>query len=96
MSVEVYKTLAQLQGIILDVAFESCIDYELAYPSEWRKYCGISEGDAHRENKKKQAQEKVQLWYHIECTQDEADAIWIGKYFFHQLKKIQSSWGEEL
>lgn len=97
MSVEVYKTLANLQGVLLDAAFETCIDYALAYPSEWRKYCGISEGDAHRENKKKQAQDKVKMWYDLNCTQDEADAICMGKYFIHLLKKNNTShWGEEL
>jgi len=33
------------------------------YASEWRKYCGINEGDQHRENKKKLAQDKVKIWY---------------------------------
>ena len=96
MSVEVYKALAQLQGVLLDSAFEACIDYDLVYPTGWRKSCGISDGDAHRENKKKQAQEKVKLWYNQDCTQDEADAICIGKYFCGKLKNLSSSWGEKL
>lgn len=93
ISVEVYKTLAQLQGVIIDTLFEACTDYALVYPSAWRKYCGISEGDLHRENKKKQAQNKVKEWYNQDCTQDEADAICIGKYFCRYLK---TSWGEDI
>lgn len=94
--VKTYNTLARLQGVILDTAFEACIDSDLVYPSEWRKICGISDGDSHRENKKKQAQEKVKIWYNQDCTQDEADAICIGKYFVQILKSKKSKWGEEM
>lgn len=95
MQVKTYNALARLQGVLLDVAFEKCIDHGLAYAVEWRKYCGVGEGTG-RENKKKQAQDKVKLWYNQNCTQDEADAICIGKYFVHLLKQRTSSWGEEL
>ena len=93
--VETYRVLANLQGVIMDTLFEKCIDSDLVYPSEWRKYCGISGGDSHRESKKKAAQDKVKLWYNESCTQDEADAICIGKYFCGKLKTI-SSWGEDI
>ena len=93
-NVEVYRVLANLQGVLVDTAFEKCVDHALAYSVEWRKYCGVGEGTG-RENKKKQAQEKVKLWYGQDCTQDEADAICLGKYFVSYLKK-KSSWGEIL
>lgn len=92
--VKTYNTLARLQGVILDTLFEACIDHDLVYAVEWRKYCGVGEGTG-RENKKKQAQDKVKLWYNQNCTQDEADAICIGKYFVSILKK-KKSWGENL
>ena len=92
--VETYRVLANLQGVLVDTIFEKCVDHDLAYAVEWRKYCGVGEGTG-RENKKKQAQDKVKLWYNIDCTQDEADAICIGKYFVHILKK-SSHWGEDL
>ena len=82
--------MARLQGVIQDALFEACIDSDLVYASEWRKYCGVGEGVG-RENKKKQAQDKVFVWYGQKCTQDEADAICIGKYFVGKLKK---NWGE--
>ena len=93
--VKTFQTLANLQGVLLDALFESCIDHGLVYAVEWRKYCGVGEGTG-RENKKKQAQEKVKLWYGQDCTQDEADAICIGKYFVGQLKKNKSTWGEDI
>ena len=94
MQVETYRVLANLQGVILDTLFEACIDHDLVYAVEWRKYCGVGEGTG-RENKKKQAQDKVKLWYEQDCTQDEADAICIGKYFVHKLKH-NSHWGEDI
>ena len=36
--VELYRTLCNLQGVILDTAFEYNIESELAYSTEWRKY----------------------------------------------------------
>ena len=95
LQVETYRVLANLQGVLIDTAFETCIDHDLVYASEWRKYCGVGEGTG-RENKKKQAQNKVLLWYNQNCTQDEADAICIGKYFVSLLKKNKSSWGEDI
>ena len=95
LQVETYRVLANLQGVLIDVAFEACIDHGLVYAVEWRKYCGVGEGVG-RENKKKQAQDKVKLWYNQNCTQDEADAICIGKYFVSYLKKTKSTWGEIL
>lgn len=81
--VEMYRVLANLQGVIFDTLYELKINGGLARPSEWRKYCGINTGDQARENKKRLAQEKVHEWYGIVCTQDEADAICIGKYFIN-------------
>lgn len=93
--VETYRVLANLQGVLLDTCFEKSIDHALAYSTEWRAYCGVGEGTG-RENKKKQAQDKVKLWYGQDCTQDEADAICLGKYFISLLKKNKSSWGEDI
>ena len=96
VQVKTFQTLANLQGVLLDVIFEACIDSELVRPSEWRSYCGINDGDTHRETKKKAAQAKVKIWYDLNCTEDEADAICIGKYFVHILKNNKSSWGEDI
>ena len=95
--VETYRALANLQGVIIDTIFEHEIPFGLIYSSTWRKYCNISEGNTHRENKKKQAQEKVKEWYNQDCTQDEADAICIGKYACHLQKNNKvgdNTWGE--
>lgn len=95
VQVKTFQTLANLQGVILDTIFEACIDSELVYPSEWRSYCGVNDGDSHREAKKKQAQAKVKIWYDIDCSEDESDAICIGKYFCGKIK-TQVKWGEDI
>ena len=95
--VETYRVLANLQGVLLDTVYEAKIEYILAYSSQWRKYCGISEGERLRESKKKQAQEKVKLWYQQDCTEDEADAICLGRYICHYIKNNNKpSWGESI
>ena len=96
VQVKTFQTLANLQGVLLDTIFEACIDNDLVRPSEWRSYCGINDGDQHRDPKKKQAQAKVKIWYDIECTEDESDAICIGKYFGGKLKKSKMNWGEDI
>lgn len=96
VQVKTFQTLANLQGVMLDILFEACIDHELVYPSEWRSYCGINDGDQHRDPKKKQAQIKVKIWYDMDCTEDEADAICIGKYFCGKIKKNHATWGEDI
>lgn len=93
--VETYRVLANLQGVLVDTLFEACIDHDLVSVNTWRNYCNVGDGKG-RENKKKQAQEKVKLWYNQDCTQDEADAICIGKYFAHIIKNNKSTWGEDI
>ena len=94
--VELYRALANLQGVLIDTLFEKNINHGLAYPATWRNYCNVGNGTG-RENKKKQAQDKVKLWYDQDCTQDEADAICIGKYFVHYLKNNKKpTWGEDI
>lgn len=93
--VKTFQTLANLQGVILDTIFEACIDSDLVRSSEWRSYCGISTGDQHRDARKKAAQAKVKIWYDMQCSEDEADAICIGKYFCNKIK-VHSTWGEDI
>lgn len=94
VQVKTFQTLANLQGVLTDVAFEAKIPTDKVYPSEWRSYCGINDGETHRDAKKKAAQAKVKIWYDMDCTEDEADAICIGKYFCGKVNRI--NWGEDI
>ena len=95
MQVKTFQTLANLQGVLLDTIFEASVDSDLVYSKEWRSYCGIADGDQHRDAQKKAAQAKVKVWYDINCSDDEADAICIGKYFCSKLKS-KVTWGEDI
>ena len=94
--VKTFQVLANLQGVILDTLFEASVDNDLVRPSEWRSYCGINDGDARRNAKKIAAQAKVKVWYDIDCSEDEADAICIGKYFCGKIKINKNDWGEDI
>lgn len=76
--VTTFKILAQLQGVILNILYEMDINYEVVYPAAWRKCCDIK--GKSRNDKKRSAQMKIKEWYDVSVTQDEADAICIGKY----------------
>jgi Holliday junction resolvasome RuvABC endonuclease subunit len=76
--VTTFKTLAHLQGVLMNYLFENKIPYEIIHVSVWRKHCDIK--GKSRSDKKKSAQLKVKEWYDVSVTTDEADAICIGKY----------------
>ena len=92
--VELYRVLANLQGVLLDTIFELGLPVELVYSSTWREIVGV-EGKG-REGKKKEAQNKVMMWYKLKCTQDEADAICIGKYYVLNNNRKKTNWGEKI
>ena len=73
-----YKTLAELLGVLKVSAFEQNILCEVIPPATWRSKVGIS--GRTRADKKKSAQLKVKDWYQVDATQDEAEAICLGKY----------------
>ena len=96
--VKTFQTLANLQGVLLDFCFENRDKYKygLAASSTWRSYLGINHGDQ-RESAKKQAQSYVKLMFGIDATQDEADAICLGKYFTSKfIEKRKIAWGEDI
>ena len=78
IGVTVFETLARLQGILIDVLYEYDIPCKICHTAVWRKYCGVK--GATRSEKKKSMQFLAKDWYDITVTNDEADAIGIGKY----------------
>lgn len=95
-NVAMFQTLANLQGVILELLYERDMRYEVAGSSVWRSFLGVNNHDQ-RENAKAKAQTWVLINYHLKCTQDEADAIAMGKYFSSSLKeKKKIVWGEDI
>lgn len=96
--VKTFQTLANLQGVLLDYCYEHSdrIKYDVVASSTWRSHLGINNADQ-RENAKQKAQSYVKLMFGISATQDEADAICIGKYFTSKFaNKKTIAWGEDI
>lgn len=96
-NVKMFQTLANLQGVILDYLYENEVRYELVYASTWRTFLGLNERDV-RDSAKKKAQFYVQMTCNLKCSQDEADAICIGRYAVNHIQKprVKIDWGEDI
>lgn len=89
--VTTFETLARLQGIVMDTCFELGAKYEICPTNTWRAHCGVK-GRA-RNDKKKSMQLIAKETYGVKITEDEADAIGIGKYVYdtkHKVGKIEN------
>ena len=89
IGVTTFKALAHLQGVLIDMFFENKIPYKVAHTGTWRKHNGIK--GKSRADKKKSAQLLVKEIYQKEVSQDEADAICIGRYGLTLYKEISFS-----
>lgn len=83
--VTTFQTLARLQGILMDTCYSAAIKYVLCPTNTWRNHCGVK-GRA-RADRKKSMQMLVKGWYDVTVTDDESDAIGIGKYVSDIYKK---------
>ena len=78
-NIATFQKLAQLQGAIIEIAWQLNIPCEILAPSEWRAVCNFLKGnEKNRQAQKRIAQEWVLNTFGKKCTQDEADAICIG------------------
>lgn len=77
-NIVVYKALAHLQGILMEALFEKKIPYEIVHQATWRSSCGVK--GKYRSDKKASARRLIKEWYDVNVTEDEADAICIGKH----------------
>ena len=73
-----YKALAKLIGVLECLLTEMKIEYYIVPSSVWRSSVNIT--GRSRSDKKKNAQIKVKQWYDIRVSEDEADAICIGRH----------------
>lgn len=83
-AVVVYKKLAHLQGVLMNYFFESGLPFKVVPPATWRAASKIK--GKTRTEKKKSAQLKIKDLYDVSVTQDEADAILIGKWAVEEHK----------
>jgi len=85
MGVTTFETLARLQGILMNTCYESKISYGICPTNTWRHHCGVK--GRTRIDKKRSMQMLAKQWFDITVSDDEADAIGIGKYTAECLNK---------
>lgn len=78
MSVTVFQGLARLQGVLLESCFALKVDYIVCPTNTWRNHCQVK--GRYRADKKRSMQLIAKKLYDITVSDDEADAIGIGKY----------------
>lgn len=79
IGVTTFKSLAELLGVLQVALKENKIDFKVVPSQTWRK--GVNIKGVKRADRKRSAQRLVKSLYDINVTEDEADAICIGKYW---------------
>ena len=80
-NVDTFKKLAQVYGIVTQLATELTIPHQAIYSSAWTSGVGVK--GKNRTEQKKAAQALVYSLYGVQPTEDECDAICIGQYYTH-------------
>lgn len=83
--VTVFETLARLQGILLETLFWKKIPYVICPTNTWRAHCNVK--GKTRVDKKRSMQQIIKQQYDVSVSDDEADAIGIGKYLVDKKMK---------
>lgn len=78
VGVTVFQGLARLQGVLMETCHAQKIDYTVCPTNTWRNHCGVK--GRYRADKKRSMQLIAKNWYDISLTDDEADAVGIGRY----------------
>lgn len=76
--VTTFQTLARLQGVLIDLCVELSIPHKICATNTWRAHCKVK--GRTRSDKKRSMQNLVKEWFDVSVTDDEADAIGIGKF----------------
>lgn len=85
MGVTVFQTLARLQGILMMACHDEKVPFEICPTNTWRHSCGVK--GKTRTDKKRSTQLLVEQWYGIKVSEDEADAIGIGRHLVTFIQK---------
>lgn len=89
-NVETFKKLAEVFGVIDELLTEKDIPHEAILSVTWKSALNIK--GKLRADQKRNAQEWVINTYNIKPTQDECDAICIGKYA--SMQDLSFDWSE--
>ena len=78
MSIDVFRMLARLQGILMDACYECGVPCDVIHTSVWRATNKVT--GRTRDDKKRSMQKIILQQYGLQVSDDEADAIGIGKH----------------
>lgn len=78
-NVVTYKVLAEVLGVVTELAAERQLPCEIVFSNTWKSACQI--GGRTRPEQKRNAQNHIAEKYQLKVSQDEADAICIGEYY---------------
>ena len=78
-NVETYRKLAEVRGVLSELACEMKIPHEIIHSQTWKSTLGIKGRD--RATQKRNAQAYVTQAYNKKVSQDESDAICIGTHY---------------
>lgn len=92
MGHDVFKLLSQIMGGCILIILRHKVELKTVLIPTWRHHCGVK--GVKRADLKRSAQHLVKTWYDITVTDDESDAICIGKYFSDNYKGSQVLIGE--
>ena len=83
-NVTTYKTLAEVLGVLEELARERNIPHELVHSQTWKSTLGIKGRD--RATQKRNAQAFITEVYGLKVSQDQSDAICIGTHYINSTK----------
>lgn len=86
-NVQTFKTLAEVFGVIYELATEMNVPNTAVLASSWKSTLSIKGKD--RPAQKRNAQALIEKTFNVKPTQDECDAICIGLH--HILKPVKSN-----
>ena len=83
-NVTTYKALAEVLGVLEELAREYNIPHELVHSQSWKSTLGIKGRD--RATQKRNAQLYIAEVYGLKVSQDQSDAICIGTHYIKTTK----------
>lgn len=90
---DTFKLLAQIMGALIITSIRAKCKVSTVLIPTWRHHCGVK--GRYRADQKRSAQMLVKQWHDILVSDDESDAICMGKYFADQHSKSKMIIGDD-
>ena len=90
---DTFKLLSQIMGAIMITGLRAKCRVNTVLIPTWRHHCGVK--GRYRTDQKRSAQMLVKKWHDILVSDDESDAICIGKYFADKKSGDKATIGDD-